>query len=249
MMEREHSLIFILLSRYIHLPAWADTAIMAGLAILIISFLAIFVTRRLSLFSPSRLQSGVELGVSALNNFVGENLKKEEADFFAPFLGSLFIYILIMNLLSVIPGFVPPTMDLNVTIALALVTFLVVQYSGIRKKGFWGYLKHISEWELFAHSPIYLLPFCLLGAMFFGIIHFIGELAKPFSLAVRLFANMYGEETMVLSFVVLSPVVFRFLAVPFQFPFVLFHMFIGFLQAYIFTVLATIYISIATTEE
>ncbi len=248
-MEKEHSLIYILLSKYFHLPSWADTAIMAGLAILLLSFIVAFASRRFSILSPSRLQSGIELGVSALENFVRENLRKEDADFFTPFIGSLFIYILILNLLSVIPGFIPPTMDLNVTIALALVTFVVVQYSGARRKGILGYIKHISEWELFAHTPIYLLPFCLLGALFFGIIHLIGELAKPFSLAVRLFANMYGEETMVLSFVALSPVFFRFFAIPFQFPFVLFHMFIGFLQAYIFTVLATIYISIATKEE
>lgn len=248
-MEREHSLIFILLSKYFHLPFWADTAIMAGLAILIIFLLVIFTTRRLSLFSPSRLQAGMELGVSAIQNFVRENLKPEEAQFFMPFIASLFIYILILNLLSVIPGFIPPTMDFNVTISLALLTFLVVQYSGVRKKGFLGYLKHITEWELFAHSPKYFLPFCFIGALFFGVIHFIGELAKPFSLAVRLFANMYGEETMVLSFVVFSPVFFRFFAIPLQFPFVLFHMFVGFLQAYIFTVLATIYISIATTEK
>lgn len=248
-MEKEHSLVYTLLKRYILLPAWADTAIMAGLAILLVSAFVILATRRLSIFSPSRLQAGMELGVSALQNFIKENLGGKQAEFFTPFLASLFIYILIMNLLSVIPGFIPPTMDLNVTIALALVTFLAVQYGGIREKGLLGYFKHISEWELFAHAPIYFLPFCLLGALFFGIIHFIGELAKPFSLAVRLFANMYGEETMVLSFVVLSPVFFRFFAVPFQFPFVLFHMFIGFLQAYIFTVLATIYISIATTEE
>jgi len=248
-MEKEYSLIYTLLSRYVHLPPWADTAIMAGLAILIISILVIFTRRRLSVLSPSRFQAGIELGVSTLNNIAKENLGKEEGEFFAPFLASLFIYILVMNLLSVIPGFLPPTMDLNVTIALALITFLVVQYSGVRKKGFIGYLKQISEWNLFANSPLYLLPFCLVGALFFGIIHFIGELAKPFSLAVRLFANMYGEETMVLSFVLLSPIFFHFIALPLQFPFVLFHMFIGFLQAYVFTTLATIYISIATTEE
>lgn len=248
-MEREHSVLYILLSKYIHLPTWADSALMAGVAIAIIFALALLTTRKLSLFSPSRLQAGMELGVSALQNFVAENLKKEEAEFFTPFLASLFIYILILNLLSVIPGFIPPTMDLNTTAALALVTFLVVQYSGVRRMGLLGYLKHMSEWELFSHTPKYFLPFCLLGALFFGIIHLIGEFAKPFSLAVRLFANMYGEETMVLSFVILSPILFRFLAIPFQFPFVLFHMFIGFLQAYIFTVLATIYISIATTED
>ncbi|MGC9004401.1 MAG: F0F1 ATP synthase subunit A [bacterium] len=248
-MEREHSLIFILLSRYFHLPHWADTAIMSGIAIFLIFAFCLFATRRLSLFSPSRLQAGLELGVSALENFVRENLRKEEALYFASFLASLFIYILILNLLSVIPGFIPPTMDLNTTIALAITAFLVVQYSGVRRMGFIGYLKHISEWELFSHIPSYLLPLALFGALFFMVIHLIGEFAKPFSLSIRLFANMYGEETMVLTFVILSPILFRFLAIPLHFPFLLFHMFIGFLQAYIFTVLTTIYISIATTEE
>jgi len=248
-MEREHSLVFTLLSRYFHLPQWADTAIMAGMAIFLILIVVLLATRRLSFFSPSRLQAGLELGVSALENFVRENLRKEEAEFFAPFLASLFIYILILNLLSVIPGFIPPTMDLNTTVALAITAFIAVQYSGVRRMGFIGYLKHISEWELFSHIPSYFIPFALIGALFFMIIHLIGELAKPFSLAIRLFANMYGEETMVLTFVLLSPILFRFLALPLHFPFVLFHMFIGFLQAYIFTVLTTIYISIATTEE
>ena len=248
-MEREHSLVFALLSKFFHLPDWADTAIMAGIAISIILLFLLLATRRLSLSSPSRLQAGLELGVSTLENFVKENLRKEEAEFFAPFLASLFIYILILNLLSVIPGFIPPTMDLNTTVALAITAFIVVQYSGVRRMGFIGYLKHISEWELFSHIPFYFLPLALSGALFFMIIHLIGEFAKPFSLSIRLFANMYAEERMVLTFVVFSPLLFRFIALPLHSPFLLFHMFIGFLQAFIFTVLTTIYISIATTEE
>lgn len=133
-MEREHSLIFILLSRYFHLPQWADTAIMAGIAILIIFIVVFLATRRLSLFSPSRPQAGLELGVSALENFVGENLRKEEAEFFASFLASLFIYILILNLLSVIPGFSPR----------ASIVYLLIYCSICWKVGILGAMKAIA---------------------------------------------------------------------------------------------------------
>ncbi len=247
-MEKEHSLIYILLSHHLRLPSWvSDSVIMAGIAVMLVAIFAISIRRRLSPIKPSSLQAGVEVGVEALEHLVKDNIG-EEGEKYLPFIGSLFIYILILNLLSVIPGFVPPTMDLNVTLALAGATFLMVQYSGIKKRGFIGYLKHLSEWHLFEGLPCYFLPLAFLGGFFFAVLHTISEFAKPFSLALRLFANMFGEETLVLSFVILSPLILKVFPIPLHFPFLLFHMFIGALQAFIFTILSTIYLAIATED-
>jgi F-type H+-transporting ATPase subunit a len=158
----------------------------------------------------------------------------------APFLGTLFVFILFSNLIGLIPVLskAAPTATLNTTIALALVTFLYVQWQGIRANGVLGYLKHFT---MGTHPLLWPLMVPL---------EIIGELAKPLSLAVRLYGNMYGKEQVIVVLVGLAasflPIWFP---IPFQFPILVFGVFVGFVQALVFTLLAGIYISLMTQHD
>lgn len=136
--------------------------------------------------------------------------------------GSLFVFILAMNLSWFIPGFVPPTTDIMTTAALAITTIILTHVMGIRKKGFGGYLKN------YASPVIIMLPMNILE-----------ELVKPFSLAIRLFGNMFGEKTVVTILAILVPLVLPV-------PVMMLGLLMGFIQAFIFTLLTATYLATQT---
>ena len=138
-------------------------------------------------------------------------------------------FILFMNLLGLIPGFMPPTSRINVTAGCALVVFLYYNYLGIKKQGVLKYLKHFA-------GPVPLLAPLMIP------VEIISHLARPFSLSVRLFANIYGEELIIAVFFSLLPL---FLPLPIM----ALAIFTSFLQAFIFMVLTMIYIAGAVAEE
>lgn len=141
---------------------------------------------------------------------------------YLPFLGTLFLFIVTANLATMIPGYRPPTGSLSTTAALALCVFLAVPLYTISKNGMRKYLKtYVSP------NPI-MAPF-----------NIIGELTRTLSLAFRLFGNMMSGEIVISILLTLTP---------FFFPVVmsLFGLLTGVIQAYIFTILATVYIAAAT---
>jgi F-type H+-transporting ATPase subunit a len=152
---------------------------------------------------------------------------------YTAFLATCFIYILCLNVLGIIPGFLSPTSSINMTAALALTVFVYVQYCGFKAHGF-GYLKH------FLGEPLWMAPLNV-------IIHVIGELAKPVSLSIRLFGNIYGEETVIAELAKLAARIQHaiYVPVPIQLVMVAFAIFGGFIQALIFTMLTAVYISLA----
>lgn len=186
---------------------------------------------------PSGLQTVWEIYVDWVRNFcrgqIGPNAEK-----YAPMLGTLFVYILFMNLWGMIPGFIPPTMSLNVTAALALCVFLAVQYWGVSALGLKGYLLH------FAGEPVWMAPINIP-------VHIIGELAKPLSLAIRLFGNMFGEETAIYRMMALGAAIMPFVYVPLPVHFVnvIIHLIIAPIQAFIFFILSAAYIEMATSHH
>jgi F-type H+-transporting ATPase subunit a len=146
-----------------------------------------------------------------------------------------------MNLLGLIPGLKSPTSNLSITLAMALIVFVMYQYYGIRTVGAKAYFRHLVG------EPLWLAPLMLP-------IHITGELARPVSLAIRLFGNMFGEETIIAILAAMSFVIFRYhgvpiVAIPFQFPMMVFAVFTSFVQALVFSMLSCIYIAIATTSE
>ena len=181
---------------------------------------------------PGPLQNVLEMAVSRMFSFV-EGIIGPGGRRYAPFVATLFFYILSLNLLGIIPGLRSPTSALNMTIALAICSFLYVQFQAIRQSGPWGYFKH------FWGDPWWL------GFLMFPI-HIIGELAKPLSLSFRLFGNIFGEDKVIVILAGMSPYIIRpwLKYVPMQFPMMALAVFTSFIQALIFTVLTAGYLTI-----
>jgi len=153
---------------------------------------------------------------------------KKQAKKYFPLLGASFFFILFANLLGIIPGFLPPTGNFNVPVACALVIFVMYNYYGLKENG-WAYLKH------FAGPVIFLAPLMIL-------IEVISHFVRPISLSLRLFMNITGDHMVLGIFTNLLHYVIPAL-------FVGLGLFVSFLQAFIFTVLSAIYISLATSHE
>lgn len=182
--------------------------------------LAIFswvVTRRLGR-EPGQLQAAVEGVVGAIEESINSVLPGHAERIF-PFIATLWIFIAMANLIGLVPGVDAPTGDLSVTAALAVLVFLSVHYFGICIEGIVPYLRHYL-----APSPL-LLPF-----------HIIGEVSRTLTLAVRLFGNMMSLEMAAL----LVLLVAGFLA---PVPLLLLHIVEALIQAYIFGMLALIYLA------
>ncbi|QAR32360.1 ATP synthase F0 subunit A [Geovibrio thiophilus] len=175
---------------------------------------------------PGRAQGAFETAVGAVYN-MGVELMGEEGKPYIPLIFGIGVYVLFSNWMGLIPGFLAPTSNLNSTIAPALVVFFTYQAIGIKKHGA-HYIKH------------FLGPVAFLAPLMF-VIEVIGHLARPMSLSMRLFGNVFGEELVI---------VILFMLVPFliPLPMVMLGMFTGALQAYVFMMLSMIYISGALEE-
>ncbi len=194
--------------------------VLAGLALI-----AYFSTRGLRL-EPGPRQTAMEGIVSALEEAIADVLPDHVEAVF-PFVATLWIFILICNLLGIVPGLHAPTADLSLTAALAVLVFFSVHWYGIESQGLAGYLRHFLS-----PSPL-LLPF-----------NIIGEISRTVALAVRLFGNMFSLEMAALLILLVAgflvPVAVLML-----------HIVEAVVQAYIFGMLALIFIAggIQTQQE
>jgi F-type H+-transporting ATPase subunit a len=208
--------------------------VVSWLVIIGLTVLSYMATRRLQRI-PKGLQNAMETVVGALEGYttgvMGPSGKK-----FAPLVGTFFIYIFSMNLLGIVPGMLAPTANLTTTIALGLVAITVVHFHSIRILGVKNYVMH------YFGEPLWLAP------LMFPL-HVIGELARPLSLAVRLFGNIFGEDKVVISFAMLSPFILGWIPIPLQVPMMAFAIFGGFVQALVFSTLTAIYIVVTVGEH
>ncbi len=221
-----------------HASPWLFAA-NAGLVSVLLMLAAIAGTRRMQRVPGTFWQNVAEQTVESFRYFA-VNVIGYGGEKHAPFLGTLFVFILASNLIGLVPVFskAAPTASLNTTIALAIITFLYVQWQGIRANGFVGYLKHFTMGTHWALWPL-MVP-----------LEIISELAKPLSLAIRLYGNMYGKEQVILVLVGLAAALLPiWFPIPFQFPILVFGVFVGFVQALVFTLLAGIYISLMTQHD
>jgi F-type H+-transporting ATPase subunit a len=226
-------------------PLVSDTAALAFAWSLVVIGALVAVsalgTRRLSV-RPQGLQTVLEMIVSGLRSFVVGVMGPRGAEF-APFIGTLFIYIALMNLFGLLPGFMSPTANLSTTAALAVIVFFVVQYYGWREQGP-GYLRHFVEG---VPLRIWYLPLMLLVL----VIHVVGEIFRPLTLALRLFGNMLGEETVVLSLIGVGvPILLKWwVPVPIQLPNLALGLITSLVQAMIFATLTAVYLSGVLRQE
>ncbi len=186
---------------------------------------------------PGKLQNLAEVLVIFLRDEVAGQIEQDR-DKWLPFLIAIFSFILANNLLALIPGIASSTGNINTTAALAIIVFLVVQATGISRRGLAGYIRSLVPGEI----PIFLLP------LLFPI-ELISQLARPFSLAIRLFANMFAGHAVMLSIISLLFIFKNYFVLPLPVignAFVLgFEIFISLIQAFIFTYLTGLYIAIA----
>jgi F-type H+-transporting ATPase subunit a len=190
---------------------------------LVITALAWLSTRRLEML-PGKLQTTVESIVVAIDKAIVA-VAPEHGRLILPFIATLWLFLIIANLIGLIPGLHSPTRDLSVTSALAILVFFSVHWFGIKTQGLKNYLRHYLS-----PSPI-LLPF-----------HIISELTRTLALAVRLFGNIMSLEMAAL----LVLLVAGFLV---PIPILMLHIIEALVQAYIFGMLALVYVAGAIQSQ
>ena len=166
--------------------------------------------------------------IEALGEFLFkfmENIIGKNARVYFPLIASTFLFILICNLMGIIPGIAPPTADINLNLACSLTIFCYYNYIGIKSQGLLRYLKHLAG------------PIIWIAPLIF-IVEIISNVIRPISLSIRLFGNMAGDHMVLDIFSQISP-----LLVPI--PFMILTVFVAFIQAFVFTLLSIIYISLA----
>jgi F-type H+-transporting ATPase subunit a len=182
---------------------------------------------RLSVDKPGKLQHLLEVIYEFLNA-QGEEVIGHDAHKFRVYFGTIFFFVLFMNLIGLIPGFESPTMFPMVPCGLAIATFFFYNAAGFKANGI-GYLKQFI-------GPMLLLAPLMLP------IELISHFARPLSLTIRLYANMFAGEQVFLTFLGLTK-----LAIPAIF--IALHFFVSVLQAYIFTLLGMIYVGGAVSHD
>ncbi|HNR65076.1 MAG TPA: F0F1 ATP synthase subunit A [Atribacterota bacterium] len=201
------------------------TIVFTWLVMLVLVLISWLATRNLVVKPKmSRWQVSLEVVIGFIREQIRE-ITQQNPDPFIPFLGSLFLFISLSNLLDIIPGFRPPTGSLSTTAALAICVFFAIPIYGISRIGVKKYLKQYLE------PSVLMLPF-----------NIIGEFSRTLALAVRLFGNIMSGSLIAGILLIIAPL---FLPVIMQ----VFGLLIGQIQAYIFTILATVYIASAAQAE
>ncbi len=160
-----------------------------------------------------------------MTNIMGEKNAKK----YLPIIGTLAFFILLSNLMALVPGMDPPTAALKTNLALALSVFILTHYEGVKAQGAKNYLKH------FTGPIVYLAPL-------FIVIEIIGHLARPVSLSIRLMGNMFSDHKIGAVFFGLVP-----LLIPV--PFLVLGLIVAIVQTFVFCLLATVYIQLAISHE
>ena len=197
---------------------------------------------------PGQLQNALEWIVESMDDVCG-GLLGAHKERYVVFICALFFYILSMNLIGIVPGFMSATSSLDLTLALALITFVYVQFWGIRNLGILGYLDHL------AGSPRDVIGFAMLPVMV--PVHILGELAKPVSLSCRLFGNIFGEDTLIVIFVGATALCLKASLTALALPpmlgisalFMMLQTLTAIVQALIFSLLATVYLYMMLPHE
>jgi len=207
---------------------WANFITMQLLVAAIIIVVFAYLRPRLSIDRPGKTQHTFEVIYTFLHGEANDNIG-HEGPRFLPFLGTLFIFILFCNLIGVIPGFESPTMNPSVPAGCAVLVFVYYNFMGFKQQGVFKYLAHFA-------GPMPLLAPLMIP------IELISHMARPLSLTIRLFANMLAGEKVTVVFLgltyLVAPAVFMGL-----------HVFVSFLQAYIFVLLTMMYLSETVTHE
>ena len=211
-------------------PETAINDVFALQLLVVVGLIAFFVIVRLTLSveKPGPAQHIAELIHEAIGEqaeqVIGHGYNRYQA-----YVTCIFLFVLINNLLGLIPGIIAPTTSIMVTLGLASVTFIYYTFNGLREQGPIGYLKHFA-------GPVWWMSWLIFP------IELISDVARIMSLSVRLYANMFAGDLVTLVFFSLVPV-----GIPVIF--LGLHIFVSLIQAFVFMLLTMIYLSLATAHE
>ncbi len=192
---------------------------------LLLTIAAHLITRRLtSDVTPSRCQAALEILVMGIDDQIKE-VGLRVPEHYLAFVGTLFVFIATANLFTIVPGYEPPTSSLSTTAALAICVFVAVPLFGIGRRGWRRYLRSYLQ------PTVIMLPFNL-----------ISELSRTLALAIRLFGNMMSGSMIIAILLTITPFIFPIAMSALG-------LLTGMVQAYIFSVLATVYIAAATGDS
>jgi len=199
-----------------------ETILMTWILMIVMTVAAKLITHKLaSSLNVSRGQALLEIIVTTITKQI-EEVGLANARKYLSFLGTLFLLVAVASLFTIIPGYTPPTGSLSTTVALALCVFVGVPFFGVEEKGLGGYLKNYIE------PTIIMLPF-----------NIISEISRTLALAIRLFGNMMSGTMIIAILLTITPFIFPIILTALG-------LLTGMVQAYIFTILATVYIAAAT---
>jgi F-type H+-transporting ATPase subunit a len=198
-----------------------EVVVMTWIVFVLLIVFGLFAGRKRQLL-PRPIQSVGELIISMLYGLTEDALGKQLAKTYGPLVCALFMFLLLSNWLGIIPHLEEPTKDLNTTLGLGIMGFFIAHYAGIKSKGFGAYIKEYFQ-------PIFfMMP-----------LNVIGELAKIVSISFRLFGNIMGGSIIIL---VVSYLTYSLVLPPLLNAF--FGLFVGTIQAFVFTMLTVVYISV-----
>lgn len=207
---------------------WANFIVMQVLVAAIVVVVFALLKPRLSANKPGKFQHIFELIYDFVHGQTNDQVGHHGHKYMA-FFGTIFVFILFMNLIGVIPGFESPTMSPAVPLGCAMATFCYYNIVGVQANGLFKYLAHFA-------GPIWWMAPLMIP------IEIVSNLARPLSLTLRLYANMYAGEQVTVTFLGLTyflvPAVFMGL-----------HVFVSLLQAYIFMLLTMLYVASATAHD
>lgn len=226
------------------IPDWLSVSLLVGLALVILFWR---MSSRLSLY-PSGFQTLWEMAVEFFENLCRSAIGPG-GERYAPIIGSFFTYILLLNLIGLIPGFMSPTAHPYITIGLAIASLTIVHSIALRELGLKNYLLHYVDRPF--PNPLFNAAFNIITLT--PIVHLVGEFSKLISLSIRLFGNIFGEDTVIFQFASLGMITLHAFGLlpkpitvplPFQLPVVFLHVLVAFIQAFVFSSLTAVYISL-----
>jgi F-type H+-transporting ATPase subunit a len=214
-----------------------DAPRLFGNSLVVAAILVIFalIARSKKEIVPRGLQNFAEQIVESLNYFT-VGIIGPGGERYTPLVGTVFLYILLSNLIGIIPGLHSPTANISVTFALGVTVFIYVQYEGIRTNGPLNYAKHFM-------GPLWWLSW------FMGPVELISEIVKPFTLAIRLFGNIFGEDVIIMVLAGLGLQLLHIPGLPLHFPVLFLSVITAAVQAMVFSMLTCIYLSLVVHHE
>ena len=224
------------------LPITKHTVFMWIVSVLLIVVLGMVAGRYKKSLVPHGFSNALEIIIIFVRDEIAKSTIGKGYEYFLPYLLTAFFFILFSNFLGLLPFSATVTSNIAVTAVLALLSFVVIQFGGIRKNGLFGYFKGLIPHGI----PVVLLPVI-------AVVEILGLFTKPFALAIRLFANMTAGHIVIYALISLIFVMKSYGIAALSIPMALFVYFleilVALLQAYIFTMLSSLFIGMAVHQE